>query len=283
MPETDARKRVLIIGGGFAGVETAKYLGKLSVDVTLIDRRSYFTFQPLLYQNALAVLSPSDITQPIRSLLSKYDNIEVILEEIASVDRLSKSVKTVGGDSLPYDYLILATGSQTSYFGHDEWRKHATSLKSITDAVEIRSRILLAFEKAELHAQRGGPVQDLHFVVIGGGPTGVELAGSIADITRHVLRKDFRHIRPQDSKVSLYEGGPTILTAFPPELQQSGLRQLQELGVNVHTGAQITSIGPNYVQVGEQRVESTVTLWAAGVSPSPLGATLGLPMDHKRQ
>jgi hypothetical protein len=211
----ERKKKIIIVGGGFAGIEAAKHLGRLPVDVTVLDRRSHFTFQPLLYQAALAVLSPSDITRPIRSILARHRNVEVLMEEVTDISRSDRSITLRDGSSLSYDYLILATGSRSSYFGHEEWGQFAPSLKSISDAVAVRTQILVAFERAEILASKGMPPPDIHFVIIGGGPTGVELAGAIADITHHVLNRDFQHIRPQDAKISLYEGGPSILAAFP--------------------------------------------------------------------
>jgi NADH:ubiquinone reductase (H+-translocating) len=283
MKNPEARKKIVIVGGGFAGIEAAKYLGRAAsaVDVILIDRLSYTTFQPLLYQVALGVLSPSDITRPIRSILSRYGNVEVLFSEVIDIDRKSHSITLSDATRLDFDYLLLATGSTSSYFGNDSWASSAPSLKSITDAVEVRSRVLLAFEEAELAAKIDGIPPSLHFVIIGGGPTGVELAGAIADTSKRVLNRDFRHIRTQDSKISLYEGGPSILAAFPPTLQEKGKQQLESLGVSVNTGAHITEIGPNHVLVGDQRVDATVILWAAGVAPSPLGKKLALPLNRK--
>ncbi|MEI9980316.1 MAG: NAD(P)/FAD-dependent oxidoreductase [Edaphobacter sp.] len=283
MQVCEVRKKVIIVGGGFAGIEAAKYLGRNApnVDVIVIDRLSYTTFQPLLYQVALGVLSPSDITRPVRSILSPYRNVEVILSEVIDIDRTARSITLVDSMQLSFDYLVLATGCTSSYFGNDSWAESAPSLKSIDDAIEVRSRVLLAFEEAEYMAARTGATPSLHFVIIGGGPTGVELAGALADITQRVLNRDFRHIRTEDSKISLYEGGDTILAAFPPDLQEKGKQQLMSLGVSVHTKTRITEIGARHLVVGDQRIDATVVLWAAGVAPSTLGKKLGLPLDRR--
>jgi len=276
-------KKVIIVGGGFAGIEAAKYLGRKAptAQVLLIDRLSYTTFQPLLYQVALGVLSPSDITRPIRSVLSRYPNVEVLMQEVQSIDRTSRSITLSDSTRLEFDYLMLATGSTTSYFGNDSWSGVAPSLKSIPDAVEVRSRVLRTFEEAELASKKSGVDSPLHFVVIGGGPTGVELAGAIADITRRVLNRDYKHVRTQESRITLFEGSATLLAAFPPFLREKGRQQLESLGVEVHTGARITEIGLTHVQVGERRVDANVVLWAAGVAPSPLGKGLDAPLDRR--
>jgi NADH dehydrogenase len=274
-------KKVAIIGGGFAGIEAAKHLRGSDVHVTVIDRSSYHTFQPLLYQVALAVLSPSDITRPIRSILGAAANIDVLLGEVEKISRENQKVILKSGECLDYDYLVLASGSTSSYFGNDRWSLHAPALKSIVNAVEIRTRLLLEFEKAEAQGQRSESVPDIHFVVIGGGPTGVELAGAIADVCRNVLNRDFHYVRPREARISLYEGGPAILAAFPPKLQAEGLAQLKELGVAVHTGVHITDIHEGAVFVEGKEVASNVTLWAAGVAPSALGAALGVPLDKR--
>ena len=275
------RKKVVIIGGGFAGVKAARGLENVAVDVTLIDKNSYHVFQPLLYQTALGMLAPSDITRPIRSILRRNENAQVLMEEVTDIDRAAKKVALRDGDTLSYDYLILAAGSTSSYFGHNEWAKNAPSLKSIEDALEIRTRVLLTFEHAERDVSRGGPQPDLHFAVIGGGPTGVELAGAIANICRDVLWREYKHVRPEAAKVSLYEAAPRILPMFPEDLQQKAIDQLAALGVSVNTNAAITDIQADYIQVGEERIPTITTIWAAGVAPSPLGKKLGLPIDRR--
>src|SRR5665213_280386 len=227
------RKRVVIIGGGFAGLNAAQDLAKLPLDISLIDRRNYHTFQPLLYQVALAVLSPADIAQPIRSILRDHSNIEVLMDEAVSFDLEQRQVHLKTGAMLVYDYLILATGSTHSYFGREDWAKLAPGLKTIEDATEIRRRVLLAFELAERQMLEKGSHPALNFVVIGGGPTGVELAGAISDIARLYMTRDFRRIDPSMAQVLILEGGPHILAAYPGDLQASARRQLEKLGVKV--------------------------------------------------
>jgi NADH dehydrogenase len=279
------RPRVIIIGAGFAGLAAAKRLGKYAVDVTLIDRKNHHTFQPLLYQVALAVLSPGDIAQPIRSIVRNNGNTEVVMDEVLGIDTLHRRVHIKSGVEMIYDYLILATGSTHSYFGKDEWAKIAPGLKSIEDATEIRRRVLLAFELAEREMLETGSHPPLQFVVIGGGPTGVELAGAISDIARLYMTRDFRHIDTKTAKVLILEGSPSVLAAYPEDLRQSAVKQLNELGVQVRTGAHVTDVQPGYVMVGTERVESCCTLWAAGVQASPLGKMLaqspGVELDRR--
>lgn len=281
MVHGNSRKRVVIIGGGFAGINAAKGLAKLPVDVTLIDRKNHYTFQPLLYQVALAVLSPADIAQPIRSIVQKLRNVEVVMDEVIGLELEKRRVCLKSGPVLEYDYLIVATGATHSYFGHDEWSKLAPGLKSVEDATEIRRRVLLAFELAERQMLETGSHPPLNFVVIGGGPTGVELAGAISDIAKLYLARDFRHIDPRLAKVLILEGSPRLLGAYPEDLQKSALKQLQGLDVSVRTGSHVTDIQPGYVMVGEERIDAVVTLWGAGVQASPLGKMLGVPIDKK--
>jgi len=275
------RKRVVIIGGGFAGIHAAFTLAKLPLDITLVDRRNHHTFQPLLYQVALAVLSPADIAQPIRSMLRDYPNIEVLMDEAVGfhVDEHRVELKT--GANFEYDYLILATGSTHSYFGHEEWAKLAPGLKTVEDATEIRRRVLLAFELAERQMQETGHHPPLNFVIVGGGPTGVELAGASSDIARLYMADNFRHIDPSEAKVLILEGGPNILAAYPDDLQAKALEQLNAIGVSIRTNAHVSDIQPGYVMVGEERIDAVVTLWAAGVQASPLGKLLGFPTDKR--
>ncbi|MDE1175790.1 MAG: NAD(P)/FAD-dependent oxidoreductase [Edaphobacter sp.] len=275
------RKRVVVIGGGFAGMNAAIHMAKLPVDVTLVDRRNHHTFQPLLYQVALAVLSPAEIAQPIRSIMRDHRNIEVLMDEATGFDLAGQRVELKTGAQLEYDYLILATGSTHSYFGRDDWAALAPGLKTIEDAVEIRRRVLLAFELAERQMQEHGTHPPLNFVIVGGGPTGVELAGAISDIARLYMAKDFRHINPATAHVLILEGGDHILAAYPPDLQKKAVEQLQDLGVSVRTGARVTDIQPGYVMISDERLLSAVTLWAAGVQASPLGKALGLPVDRR--
>ena len=281
MARSSALKRVVVVGGGFAGIHAAMGLAKLPVDVTLVDRRNHHTFQPLLYQVALAVLSPANIAQPIRSIVRDMPNIEVLMDEVLGFEVEARRVKLRSGAELEYDYLILASGSTHSYFGRDDWAKLAPGLKTIEDATEIRRRVLLAFELAERQKVETGSHPELNFVIIGGGPTGVELAGAISDIAKLYMRKDFRHIDPAKARVVILEGSPHILAAYPEDLQQMALQQLAELGVEVRTGTHVTDIQPGYVMVGDKRIEAVVTLWAAGVQASPLGAMLGVPVDRR--
>jgi NADH dehydrogenase len=275
------RPRVVVVGGGFAGLNAAAALAKMPVDVTLVDRRNHHTFQPLLYQVALAVLSPADIAQPIRSILSKNKNIEVLMDEVESVEMDQRRVQLYSGAAIEYDYLILATGSTHSYFGKNDWAQCAPGLKTVEDAIEIRRRVLLAFELAEREMVETGAHPVLNFVIIGGGPTGVELAGAISDISKLYMRHDFRHIDTSKAKVILIEGAPRILAAYPEDLSKKAVRQLEQLGVEVHAGQSVTEVKPGYVIVGGKRVDSVVTLWAAGVQASPLGKMLGGPTDRR--
>src|SRR5271167_3562752 len=236
------RKRVVILGGGFGGINAVTGLGKLPVDVTLVDRRNYYLFQPLLYQVALAVLSPADIAQPIRSLVRNHPNVDVLMDEAVGFDVPQQRVQLKTGVQLEYDYLIIATGSTHSYFGRDEWAKLAPGLKTVEDATEIRRRVLLAFELAEREMMEKGTHPPLNFVIVGGGPTGVELAGAISDIAKLYMAKDFRHIDPSMAQVLILEGSPSILGAYPEDLRRKAGEQLKELGINVRTGAHVSDI-----------------------------------------
>jgi NADH:ubiquinone reductase (H+-translocating) len=275
------RKRVVIVGGGFAGINAAFGLAKLPVDITLVDRKNHHTFQPLLYQIALAVLSPGDIAQPIRSLLRDYPNTEVLMDEAVGFDLAERRVRLKTGVQLEYDYLIVATGSTHSYYGKDEWAKYAPGLKTVEDAIEIRRRVLLAFELAERQMMETGTHPALNFVIIGGGPTGVELSGAISDIAKLYMSKDFRHINPSMAQVLILEGSPNILGAYPADLQVKALEQLNALGVKVRTGAHVSDVQPGYVMVGDERIDAVVTLWAAGVQASSLGKLLGVETDRR--
>lgn len=279
------RPRVIIVGGGFGGLHAAISLRKLPVGVTLIDRRNHHTFQPLLYQVALAVLSPADIAQPIRSILRKQANTDVLMDEVVSIDTSAKQVGLASGAQMPYDYLVLATGATHSYFGHEEWAPLAPGLKTVEDATEIRRRVLLAYELAERQMQEHGWHPPLNFVVIGGGPTGVELAGAISDISKLYMREDFRHIDPAKSRVLLLDGGPRVLAAYPPDLSAKAEQALEHLGVEIHTECHVNGVGPGWVETGGPKgigkIDSAVTLWAAGVQASPLGKLLGAPLDKR--
>jgi NADH:ubiquinone reductase (H+-translocating) len=275
------RKRVVILGGGFAGINAAMDLAKLPVDVTIVDRKNYHLFQPLLYQVALAVLSPADIAQPIRSLMRDHPNIDVLMDEAIGFDLPQQRVHLKTGVELEYDYLIIATGSTHSYFGRDDWAKLAPGLKTIEDATEIRRRVLLAFELAEREMMEKGTHPPLNFVIVGGGPTGVELAGAISDIAKLYMAKDFRHIDPSMAQVLILEGSPNILAAYPADLQRKAGEQLNALGVKFRTGAHVSDVQPGYVMVGDERIDAVVTLWAAGVQASPLGKLLGVETDRR--
>ena len=273
------KPQVIIIGAGFGGLEAAKKLACKDVRLTVIDRTNYHLFQPLLYQVATAALSPADIAAPIRAILSKCKNVEVVLAEVESVDVETRKVKTKDR-VFDYDYLILATGARHSYFGHEEWEKLAPGLKSLEDAVELRRRILLAFEFAEKTTDEAERKAAMTFVVIGGGPTGVEMAGAIAEISRYTLAKDFRHIDPSEARVILIEGTPRLLAAYPPDLSESARKQLVELGVDVRTGVRVTGITESGVQLDGEFIPCRVKIWAAGNNASFVGKTLIAPVDR---
>jgi len=271
--------RVVVIGAGFGGLLAAQTLSHYPVRITLIDRKNHHTFQPLLYQVATAGISPGEIAAPIRWILRHRRNVEVLLGEVRDFDLEQRVVKLPDLD-VPYDYLIVATGASHAYFGHEEWAPLAPGLKTVEDALEIRRRVLLAFELAERDAARGDQHAPLNFVVVGGGPTGVELAGTLAEIARRVLADEFRSIDPKQAKILLLEGGPRLLPVYPEDLSRSAENQLTHLGVEVHTSALVTKIEPSAVYVGETRLPAAVILWAAGVAASPLGKKLGVPLDR---
>jgi len=283
--KTPSRPRVVVLGAGFAGLNAALALGDMAVDVTVIDRRNHHTFQPLLYQVAVGVLSPADISQPIRTVLRHKKNTEVLMDEVMSIDAAQQSVRLRSGATIGYDYLIVGTGSTHSYFGNDGWAKFAPGLKTLEDAREIRRRIMLSYELAEREAVETGSHPPLNFIIVGGGPTGVELAGAIRDIASLYMREDYRHIDTAKTRVLIIEGGPHILPSYPPDLQKKAVEQLQELGVEILTGKTVTDIEPGYVVVGKapntERLDALVTLWAAGVQASPLGKMLGLPVNRR--
>jgi len=280
MKESQNRKpRVIIVGAGFGGLQAAKKLARKNVLITVIDRTNYHLFQPLLYQVATAALSPADIAAPVRSVLSKSKNVEVILAEVQSVDVDAKKVKTADLE-FDYDYLILATGARHSYFGHDDWERVAPGLKSLEDAIELRRRILLAFEYAEKTNNEAARKAAMTFVIIGGGPTGVEMAGAIAEISRYTLAKDFRHIDPSRARVILIEGESRLLSAFPEDLSRSAQKQLTDLGVDVRTGVRATNLNEDGVQLGDEFIPCRVKIWAAGNNASFVGKTLGAPIDR---
>jgi NADH dehydrogenase len=276
---TDRRPCVVIVGGGFAGLCAARALRGAPVDVTLLDRRNHHVFQPLLYQVATAGLSAPEIAAPLRSIFRRQTNVAVLMAEVVSVDVPRRRVVLADGET-PYDYLILATGATHSYFGHDDWARHAPGLKSIEDALEIRRRLFVAFERAERETDAAARRSWLTFVVVGGGPTGVELAGTVAEIARHTLRREFRRIDPSQARVLLLEGTDRVLPPYPPELSQKARQQLEGLGVEVRPGALVTDVDGHGVCIGAERIESRTVMWAAGVAASPLGRSLGAPVDR---
>jgi NADH dehydrogenase len=279
MQNTRAIPHVVIIGAGFGGLYAARSLAKANVRLTLVDRRNHHTFQPLLYQVATATLSPGEIAYPIRHIFKDDENVSVLLAQATGFDLEHHKVQ-LDCDELSYDYLIVAAGATHAYFGHPEWANYAPGLKSIEDATEIRRRMLLAFEIAERRAHLNHEPEPINFVVVGGGPTGVELAGALAEIAQHVLASDFRSIDPRSTRIVLIEAGPRILPAFPEDLSASAERQLRKLGVEVMTGTAVTGIDESHVYCGEQSFPASVVLWGAGVSASPLGKLLGIPTDR---
>ena len=286
MPDTQPRApsprpRLVIIGGGFGGLSAAKQFRRADVDVTLVDSTNHHTFQPLLYQVATATLAPSDITVPIRWVLRRQKNTTVLLATADRVDVERRVVVCDGGAlELPYDYLIVATGSRHSYFGHDEWERFAPGLKSIADAYDLRRRFLMAFELAEKERDPAERTALQTFVIVGGGPTGVELAGILPDTAKNALHDDFRHIDTRKTRVVLLEGGPRILPAFPEELSAVAERDLKQLGVEVRTNSVVTRVEADAVYVGDERISTRTIFWAAGNAASPLGRSLGAPLDR---
>lgn len=272
--------KIVIIGGGFGGLWAAKALANKPVEVTLIDRKNHHVFQPLLYQVATAVLSPGEIAMPIRRILHHAKNIEVIMGEAVGFDKANRTVTLDDGSEVGFDYLIVAAGARHAYFGHDDWETSAPGLKTIEDALEIRRRVLLAFELAERDAYLKGSHRPLNFVVVGGGPTGVELAGAIAGIARQALAKDFKAIDTRDAHVVLFEGSDRVLGTFASDLSDSAKTQLEDLGVEVRLNSFVTDIAPGKVKVGEDWIECDVVLWATGVAASPLGKQLGVETDE---
>jgi NADH dehydrogenase len=272
-------KQIVVVGAGFAGLNAAKRLGNVAgIAVTVIDRENHHLFQPLLYQVAMAALSPADIAVPIRSLLAKYRNIRVLKATAQSIDTANRKVVTDIGE-VPYDYLLLGCGAQHAYFGHEEWEPHAPGLKSLPQATEIRRRVLEAFEVAEREMQPEARRRQLTFIVIGGGPTGVELAGAIGEMSRFTLDRDFRSIDPRQTRVILVEAGPRILPSFDEKLASHAMRDLESLGVQVWTGARVTDVTAEGVVVGKETIAAATVLWAAGVRAADLGRTLGVPVD----
>jgi NADH dehydrogenase, FAD-containing subunit len=297
-PRPTERPQVVIIGGGFAGLEAAKVFRSKPVDVTVVDRTNHHVFQPLLYQVATAALAPSDISSPIRQVLRNQDNVRVVMAEVGSIDPDHRAVHLTDGAALPYDCLILATGTRHSYFGHDEWEKHAPGLKSLKDALNVRQRFLEAFEEAERiaieHATDAAPKSPeqeewerrereayLTFVIVGGGPTGCELAGVLPEIAKRSLRSDYRYIDAGDIRVILVEAGPRILAGFPEKLSEVAKRDLEKLGARIRTGELVTHVDENGVTLKSgERIESKTVIWAAGNAASPLAKFLGVPLDR---
>jgi NADH:ubiquinone reductase (H+-translocating) len=274
------RPHVVIVGGGFAGLNAAKQLSEAAVAVTVIDRHNHHVFQPLLYQVATASLSPADIAAPIRAILRRQENLRVILAEVTGID-VDRRVVQMGSDELPYDYLILAAGSTHSYFGHDNWQSNAGGLKTLDDAVRMRNRILTAFESAERVQSAVERRRDLTFAIVGGGPTGVELAGAIAEIARHSVARDFDQIDPTQARIILIESGPRLLATFPESLAARAQTDLERLGVEVQVSSMVTGINADSVTLANgDRIEAATILWAAGVQASPLGKLLGVGVDR---
>lgn len=271
--------RVVILGGGFAGLYAAKRLASEAVEITLVDRRNHHLFQPLLYQVATAALNPSDIAAPIRSILRKQRNTRVILGDVVAIDRARRVVTMTDGE-LSYDYLIVATGATHSYFGHDEWEAFAPGLKTIEDALEIRKRVLLAYEAAEKATDPAVRSALLTFVVVGGGPTGAELAGALAEIGRHAMERDFRSIDPTAARVVLVEGIDRVLSSFHPALSKRAEEQLRMIGVEVRTDCRVTAIDAYGVSIGDERIAARTVLWGAGVRGSSVASCLGVPLDN---
>jgi len=277
--DRNPKPRVVVVGAGFGGLTAARRIARLPVQVMLVDRKNHHTFQPLLYQVATAGLSPGEIAAPIRWILRTHPNIEVLLEEVSDFNLAQRKVITAEQE-IDYDFLIVASGATHAYFGHAEWEPFAPGLKTIEDALEIRRRVLLAFELAERQAAGGVVEAPLQFVVVGAGPTGVELAGTLAEIARHVLRHEFHAITPEQTRILLIEGGPRVLPAFSEELSRKAQQQLEWLGVEVRTSSVVTRIEPGAVWISNTRVPAQVVLWAAGVAASPLGCKLDAPLDR---
>lgn len=276
-PES-VRPRILIVGAGFGGLSAAKALAKAPVDVTVIDQHNYHLFQPLLYQVATAGLSPADIASPIRSVLARQRNTTVILAEVSGID-LERKQALAEDRRVDYDFLILATGARHAYFGHDDWARHAPGLKRIDDATYLRRRILLAFEKAESETDGARRRSLLNFVVVGGGPTGVEMAGAIAELARKALKSDFRTIDPGSARIVLIEAAPRLLTPFDPRLSEAARKSLERLGVEVRLGAAVTDCDADGVAIGAERIAAATIVWGAGVMASPAGLWLGAKID----
>ena len=272
--------RIVIVGGGFGGLACAFRLGNKAARVTVVDRRNFHLFVPLLYQVATAVLSPADIAQPIRGILRRFRNIDVVMAEVAGVDFAGKRVLLREGAALPYDRLVLAAGSEYSYFGHSDWPVHAPGLKTIEDAQEIRSQLLRAFERAETSRDPAEQQALITTIIVGGGPTGVEMAGSVAELHRHALARDFRHVQPQSSRIVLVEAGPRLLASFPESLAAYAQERLVRLGVTIWTGRAVEEIAPGRVKIAGEWVDAGTIVWAAGIQASPAASWIAGERDR---
>ncbi|MBA0428913.1 MULTISPECIES: NAD(P)/FAD-dependent oxidoreductase [Stenotrophomonas] len=278
-----SRERVphlVVVGGGFAGLWATRALARERIRITLVDRRNHHLFQPLLYQVATAGLSAPDIAAPLRHILGHQRNVEVRLGEVVTIDKQARQIRMADGSTLDYDSLLLATGATHAYFGNDQWADDAPGLKTLDDAIALRRKLLLAFERAEAEPDPAKKAAWLSFAVVGGGPTGVELAGTLAEIARHTLRNEFRHIDPASAKVRLVEAGPRVLSSFPEVLSLKARRQLEKLGVEVLTGTPVSDIDSQGFKLGDQFVPARTVVWAAGVAASPLARTLDVPLDR---
>ncbi|MCI2262013.1 NAD(P)/FAD-dependent oxidoreductase [Xanthomonas indica] len=271
---------LIVVGGGFAGLWATRALAKSPLRITLIDRRNHHLFQPLLYQVATAGLSAPDIAAPLRQILRHQDNVEVRLGEVVHIDKQARQVRLADGQALDYDYLLVATGATHAYFGHDDWAAHAPGLKTLDDALQLRRHLLLAFERAEAETDPAARAAWLSFAIVGGGPTGVELAGTLAEIARHTLKHEFRRIDPAEARVRLIEAGPRVLSSFPEHLSDKAQKQLEKLGVEVLTGVPVADIDASGYRLGSTFVPARTVVWAAGVAASPLAKTLQTPLDR---
>ncbi|HEY1905438.1 MAG TPA: NAD(P)/FAD-dependent oxidoreductase, partial [Myxococcaceae bacterium] len=282
--EPDQRPQVVIVGAGFAGLEAAKILGRNDdVRVTVVDRRNHHLFQPLVYQVATAALDPSDVAAPIRVVLRHARNTEVVLAEVTAIDRSSRMLRFADGGSLRYDHLIVAAGANDNYFGHADWSENAPGMKSLEDALEVRRRVLFAFEEAEREVDEARRRAWLTFVIIGGGPTGVELAGSLSEMAHKALPRDFRHIDTHSARIVLIEGLDRLLPAYSEELSARAKKVLERLQIDVRLGTRVSAVDSSGVQAGNERIEARTVLWGAGVAPSPLGKMLGGPVNRAGQ
>lgn len=280
MTNIENKPKIVIVGAGFAGLEAAKTLADKDVNVSIIDKHNHHLFQPLLYQVATAALTAAEIAAPIRHILHKSKNIAVYMNKIKSVDTKKKIVRARSGREFPYDYLILATGAHHSYFGRDEWAAFAPGLKSIEDAREIRQRVLTAFEKAEMAETEDARKSFLNFIIVGAGPTGVELAGAIAELANYTLSEDFRHITPQEARIILVDAGPRILASFDEKLSRKAVEHLESLGVEVRTSAKVMDLSETYAQIGDEKISTRTIIWAAGVQASPAGQWIGAQTER---